>query len=692
MDSMDSMNSTSKHPSKPIILVVDDSPENLDVLKSALCEDYIIRPTIHGTSALKLAKLLPQPDLILLDIMMPEMDGYEVCQQLKANPKTQAIPIIFITAKTQVEDEVKGLEIGGVDYIQKPISPPVVKARVKTHLALKCAQIHLEKNNQKLLEMNEKLSISLEQLSASEERFRNLVQTIPDIVYKIDAEGTFTFVNKAVEQLGYHPSELVGQHFTEIIHPSDRDRVHREKLLGNTLKVQPKSYLKMFDERRTRDRRTCDLELRLKSKSGSEAGTGEFKNISYQETFVEVNSSGLYGESFEGGKSFGENQPREKRNYIGTVGVIRNITQQKKIQEKLQEAKEQAEEATRLKDKFVSLVAHDLRSPLGAMLGSVEYVLDDGDHSLPEIHQQLLGSVLNSGQNLIKCIEGVLNIGRLKTGKITLEKKFFNAHALVRVMAQQLEHLRKKKGLTIDNVLPEEMRLFADQTLIGEVVQNLLSNAIKFTQPDTVIRVFAPDKKRAILAVQDRGVGISQEMLPKLFSIDEKTSTPGTQGEQGTGFGLPFSFDLMQAHAGTLTVTSEPNKGSTFTLALPMVQPRILVVDDEVATWRLLKQMLQPLHVEVVEAINGQEAMERIQKRPIHLIFSDLHMPTMDGFALLKELKKDNKTKDIPFILMSERQDMATKDAAFRLGASDFTVKPLQPNDLLPRIRYFLGG
>lgn len=122
---------------KPTILVVDDTPSNLSLMMELLKGDYQVKLANGGERALKLAAMAPPPDLILLDIMMPGMDGYEVCQKLKANPQTRDIPVVFLTAKSEVEDEKKGLEMGAVDYITKPISPPIVLARIEIHLALK---------------------------------------------------------------------------------------------------------------------------------------------------------------------------------------------------------------------------------------------------------------------------------------------------------------------------------------------------------------------------------------------------------------------------------------------------------------------------------------------------------------------------------------------------------------------------
>lgn len=131
---------------KPTVLVVDDTPENIDVLRGVLAADYTVKVANSGALALKIAGAQP-PDLILLDIMMPGMDGYEVCRQLKANPLTRAIPVIFVTAMAETEDELQGLALGAVDYLTKPIVPAIVKARVQTQLVLRQARRELEEKN-----------------------------------------------------------------------------------------------------------------------------------------------------------------------------------------------------------------------------------------------------------------------------------------------------------------------------------------------------------------------------------------------------------------------------------------------------------------------------------------------------------------------------------------------------------------
>ena len=129
---------------KPTILVVDDTAENLQLMNGLLERDYKVKVANTGERALRIAATLPLPDLVLLDIMMPGMDGYEVCRRLKADAVTAEIPVIFLTAKSDVEDEEKGFAVGCVDFISKPVSPPIVLARIKIHLLLKGAQDFLK--------------------------------------------------------------------------------------------------------------------------------------------------------------------------------------------------------------------------------------------------------------------------------------------------------------------------------------------------------------------------------------------------------------------------------------------------------------------------------------------------------------------------------------------------------------------
>ncbi|MEO5346430.1 MAG: response regulator [Magnetococcus sp. YQC-9] len=319
-----------EEPKKAVILIVDDATDNLDVLKAVLMESYQVRLAIQGELALRLARMIPQPDLILLDIVMPGMNGFEVCRRLKANPQTADIPVIFVTARTDEADELEGLQLGAVDYLTKPVNPAIVRARISTHLAVRRLQTQLEDQNRRLYDINEQLNESLQQLSASEERFRGLVQTVPDIVFKIDAEGNFTFLNRSIERLGYHPSELIGQHFTAIIDSADVPTVSLNRVIDRIGAGTCNPEQKVFDERRTGTRLTLGLELHLKPKHGISNQVYELRDLDPPKVPVEVNSTGLYG-------AVGEGSSQPARRYIGSVGVIRDVTDRRQAQKALLE-------------------------------------------------------------------------------------------------------------------------------------------------------------------------------------------------------------------------------------------------------------------------------------------------------------------------------------------------------------------
>lgn len=670
---------------RSIVLIVDDERFNITVLQELLEAEYDIMVAKNGEQALSCVAAAPLPDLILLDIMMPKMDGMEVCRRLKAMPQICDIPVIFVTAKAEVEDELEGFKVGAVDYINKPINPAVVQTRVKTHLELHAARRELRKNNEQLNDYNTQLGISLERLMASEEHFRSLVQTVPDIVYKINSEGNFTFLNDAVARLGYRPVELLGKHFSEIIYLPDVANVSRKQVLddikGQKIAAQPK----LFDEQRSGERMTAGLEVRLKLKSGACGEVVEIESIGEQLLFVEINCSGLYGEHLDPRSS------HKERNYVGTVGVIRDITERKRIERQLQEAKNKAEEATNMKDKFVSLVAHDIRSPLCSVAGLIELILKQGV-SIKERHKQLLSQAMISCQNLIVMVEEVLNISRLRSGKLTPKMQFFNVYVCVADIAQRLDYQLCEKDINLANQLAKNTRLYADMHLFSEVVQNLITNAIKFSNKNATITLLPVGNNQSGIAVQDQGVGIRPEIIPKLFNVAEKISTPGTAGEQGTGFGLPFSFDIMQAHGGSLEVTSAVGQGSLFSAILPDVKPIVLIVDDDELDRLAIQAHVATIDAVILEADSVQAATDLLQQHTPHLIICDIVMPERDGFQLLQIIKGDPHTKHIAVMMITGSEVAAHRDACFRLGANDYTIKPIDPDDFLPRMRHQLGG
>ncbi len=372
------------------------------------------------------------------------------------------------------------------------------------------------------------------------------------------------------------------------------------------------------------------------------------------------------------------------------TGVYTDINERLEQEEKLKLAKEKAENATRLKDNFVNLVAHDLRSPFAGILGALRFLKGDAGEPISGVRLDMIDAALENGEQLVRMIDGLLNISMLQTGKITPLRKFVDGHVVANNALGAFRHMAKSKGVALVNDVPEGMRIYVDPILFGEVVMNLVSNGVKFSSEGDTVRIYVPGGDGVALAVGDTGMGVNESFLPNLFRHDVKTSAPGSIGEKGTGLGLSYCRDIVEAHKGEISVNSVPGKGSDFTVTLPLIRPAILIVDDERVIRSVLKKRLDGLDVELIEARNGKEAMEKLATNKIDLVFTDLMMPVMDGFELLEELKRNEKTKELPVIVGTADHKVATREKVFRLGADDFVNKPFIVEDLIPRVRKFV--
>ena len=332
---------------RPKILIVDDKVENLISLEKILADlDVEFVRADSGNEGLKKA-LESEFAIALVDIQMPGMDGFEMVELMRQERKTLHLPVIFVSAIYKEEYyQIKGIETGAVDFITKPIVPKILIGKVRVFLDLHNNKISLEEevkrrkesekvvraSESRLRKLNEQLEEKYNELQASEERFRTLVLTIPDVVYRLDTDGKFTFINDSVRGLGYQSKEIIGEHFSKLILPADLEAVSRLKVLPKYAgrRTGDENAPKLFDERRTGERQTMGLEIRLISKGKGNAVSAVLDAIGDEYIICEVNSSGLYA----------LNPYAKNKVLIGTVGVIRDITARKLLEEELLEANE----------------------------------------------------------------------------------------------------------------------------------------------------------------------------------------------------------------------------------------------------------------------------------------------------------------------------------------------------------------
>jgi len=259
---------------------------------------------------------------------------------------------------------------------------------------------------------------------------------------------------------------------------------------------------------------------------------------------------------------------KKKKNLFNTNSRLeQEIIVRKETEERLQKAKDEAEEATKLKDKFVTLVSHDLKTPLNGIMGCIELV---------KLHSQLnddankmLDLALSACRDMNSLINEVLNLSKIRGGKINLQLELINAEEMANSIVEHYAPMANSKGIVLTNEIYEQTQIYADKKLLIEVFNNLISNAIKFCKQGNSIKIHMIQGEDTVIAVTDTGVGIHPEAIDNLFSYDKKTSTIGTAGESGTGFGLPLAHEIIQAHKGELQVESILGEGTTFYVKLP---------------------------------------------------------------------------------------------------------------------------
>ncbi|MDH5637863.1 MAG: PAS domain S-box protein [Nitrospinota bacterium] len=378
----------------------------------------------------------------------------------------------------------------------------------------------------------------------------------------------------------------------------------------------------------------------------------------------------------------------EKGNVVNFVAVGRDITETIKNEKELLARKEEAESSSRFKDELISIVSHDLKNPIIASLGLVKLIQNDQKREIDPFHQDILGRIASSGERALEMIEKLLLMSPSKFGKWELERKFFNAYALVDQVVDELEPMAQGKQITLANDLPKDIRLKADYDLFYEVVCGLVVNAIKFSLKGGEVSICASASKKGSIEIHDNGIGISEDLLPNIFSKDVVTTTEGTAGERGYGMGLPFCHEVMTKHGGDITGESRPEGGAVFTISLPVAKPMVMLVDDDEDFRILLKELLNSMDVETTEALNGSEALDMIDDKIPCLLITDLFMEPMDGFDLLKELKKRNC--HIAKIAVTSDTQIDTRNKAFASGAQDFVTKPLVAYDFIPRVKRLL--
>ncbi|MHB1686326.1 MAG: response regulator [Ignavibacteriaceae bacterium] len=378
----------------------------------------------------------------------------------------------------------------------------------------------------------------------------------------------------------------------------------------------------------------------------------------------------------------------------------------KKLKEKADELeiqKGKAEEATELKSHFLASMSHELRTPMNSILGLTELILED--NSLKGKNRERIEVVLKSGKRLMNLINDILDLSKIEAGKMDVHNEDVFLEELITEIENSITPLAQQKGIAFRTVrnINTKIVVNTDRGKIVQVIINLLGNAVKFTDTGFVeLRISSLENKKLKFDVIDTGIGMSEEDQKIIFEEFRQIDGTTTRKYSGTGLGLAICKKIAALMTGSISVESEPGSGSIFSFIVPLnfiklrddgespkvnvqtlIKNRknpILVIDDDAEVRYTIGQYLISKGYDVVYAADGETGIEQAKKIQPFVITLDVMMPNKDGWTVLKELKQNPSTKDIPVILISIIGD---KNLGYGLGAYEYFVKPITPDVLL---------
>jgi PAS domain S-box-containing protein len=392
------------------------------------------------------------------------------------------------------------------------------------------------------------------------------------------------------------------------------------------------------------------------------------------------------------------------------IGYSMDITERKRAEAAMQQAKEEAERANRAKSEFLSRMSHELRTPMNSILGFAQVLARRG---LPPDQHRAVEHVLKAGRHLLNLINEVLDIARIEANRQPLSLEPVSAASVLHEAASLIRPLAAERGCTLEEVPACPRYVRADRQRLTQVLLNLLSNAVKYNRPGGSVRlacrvVEGVDGERLRIEVQDTGPGIAPERMAELFVPFARLGAESTQVE-GTGLGLALSQRLTEAMGGRLEVESRPGEGCTFTVELPVVDSplermggagltrrlaaagggparpaTLLYVEDNLANLSLVETILASRpEVTLVSALQGRLGLDLAREHAPDVVLLDLHLPDLPGDEVLRRLRADPRTRDVPVVVISADAMPRSVDHLLELGAFAYLTKPLDLDSFL---------
>jgi PAS domain S-box-containing protein len=367
-----------------------------------------------------------------------------------------------------------------------------------------------------------------------------------------------------------------------------------------------------------------------------------------------------------------------------------NVTKIKTEEAELNDAVAALKDLNSAKDKFISIISHDLRAPFTTLLGFSEILLNESDISEDE-KTEYLRYIYDASKSQLDLINCLLDWSRLQTGRIKIEPVRLNVKSVISNVIAPLTGNAVRKNIDVRIDIPIDLNINADERLIGQAVLNLTSNAIKYTPEGKEVHLSSSRFKEGMIEiiVRDEGLGISEENQSKLFRIDQKFSLVGTGGEKGSGLGLTLVKEIVEKHNGQVWFYSKVGEGSEFHFTVPEAKNLVMIVEDDhgVRAWyKKIIELTLP-NFEVKFADNGYEAINVYRELLPTIIITDHDMPLMNGIQLIEAIHKKEMNKTVPIIVISAKLNDDVIRKYTKLGVDKIVAKPVDQEQLIQMIR-----
>ncbi len=559
------------------------------------------------------------------------------------------------------------------------MSMELLERSLHTRKLLKESQeqaLRMEKQAAQLEEQSVEMEAQQAELMQTEAWFRGIVETAPDGMLVVNDKGIIILCNpKAEELFGYAQGELMGQSVDQLVPEANRANHSQRRA----------SFMQAGGSRAM----GVGQELKGVRKNGTEFP-------------LEIGLSRLPD---LGGRG------------LCACASIRDISDRIAVQKHLQQAKEIAEDATRMKSDFLANMSHEIRTPMNAIIGLSHLVLKT---ELTLRQRDYIKKIQGSGQHLLGIINDILDFSKIEAGKLSIEYTDFELDKVLDNVASLLSEKTNAKGLelvfNIDENVPRYLN--GDSLRIGQILINYANNAVKFTDSGEIVvavKALEQDEQDAVLhfSVRDTGIGLTDEQQSRLFQSFQQADTSTSRKYGGTGLGLAISKQLAQLMEGDVGVESVYGKGSTFwftarlrkadaehknlLLDPPLQNKRALVVDDHDMARGVLNVLLSKMSFRVDEAADGQEAISLIRKaaqdnQPYEIIFLDWRMPGMDGIETAEAIGRLELPVKPHLVMVTAYGREEVLQAAESAKLDDVIIKPVNPSILFDSVVRILGG